>query len=347
VKRALLLVVCCLALAPACAEKSNAPAASANGVTVTTKDVADELDAYGANPDYLKRVDDSRKRQGRGAVVGSAPGTYAAGFVAEVVNRQLQYALIHDEVQGRGLTASDECKAAAKNDLLLSFGGNDAQQGEATLAGFPEEFRKRLEGWNVDEYVLQAELAHQPCGSDSVAKAYFDAHTEDFAQDCVSLIVVNDENLANSIVAQTRAGGDFATLASQYSTDQQTVGSGGDAGCHYPGAFSTTLAPTLRATPVGAVTDPISDNAGSFVIFKVNDRKPDAYADAASDAARLAARDQQVELGAWLTQTMTDGGVTVDPRFGTYDPTTHSITPPAGDSESSSSGSEAPPTSSP
>jgi len=343
VKRALLLVLSCLALAlvPACAEQSNAPAASANGASVTTEGVKEELDALSANSNYLKTIDDNRKAQGRGAVIGSAPGTFAPAFVAEVLNRQLKYALIHDEVERRDLTVTDECKAAANNDLLLSIGGS-AQQGEATLAGFPAEYRTKLEGWNADQYALQADLAGQPCGSDSVAKAYFDAHTDDFTQDCVSLIVVNDESLANSIVAQARTGADFAALASQYSTDQQTAPTGGEAGCHYPFDFPTTLAPTVRGTQVGAVTEPISDNAGGFVIFKVDDRKPDAYEDAKSDAARLAARDQQVELSAWLQQTFTDAPVTVDPRFGTYDSTTRTITPPPGDNESSSSGSEAP-----
>jgi peptidyl-prolyl cis-trans isomerase C len=197
---------------------------------------------------------------------------------------------------------------------------------------------------------LQADIAQQPCGSTSVAKAYFDAHTRDFTQDCVSLISINDENLANSIVAQTRAGGDFAALAKQYSTDAQTASAGGDAGCHYPAEFPPTIAPTVQGTQVGAVTDPISDNAGGFVIIKVNDRKPAAFEDVSSDAGRLAARDQSVELGAWLEHALTDASVTVDPRFGTFDPSTGSIKPPPvdnGASNSSSSGSEAPPESTP
>jgi len=61
VKRALVLVLCCCALGFGCAEKSNAPAATANGAAVTTKNVADELDAIKANPDYLKSIDDTLK----------------------------------------------------------------------------------------------------------------------------------------------------------------------------------------------------------------------------------------------------------------------------------------------
>lgn len=340
-KRALVLVLCCCALGFGCAEKSNAPAATANGAAVTTKNVADELDAIKANPDYLKSIDDTLKQQGQ-PVIGSAPGTFDAGFVAQVLHRQLQFALIHSEVERRNLNPNDECKQVAKDDLLLNLGQNDPQAGQATLDGFPEDYRNQLEAWYVDEYALQADLAQQPCGSTSVAQAYFDSHTQDFTQECVSLISVDDENVANSIVAQSRAGGDFAALAKQYSTDPQTASTGGDAGCHFPDEFPTTLAPTVQGTQVGAVTDPISNNVGGFVIIKVNDRKPAAFADVSSDAGRLAARDQSVGLGAWLQHSLADAKVTVDPRFGTFDPSTGSINPPATASNSSSSSSTSP-----
>ena len=184
----------------------------------------DELDAISANPDYLTSIDDALKQQGADRSSGPLRVPSTPGSLPRCCNRQLQFALIHNEVERRGLTAGRRVQAGGEGRPGPRHrSGNDAQQGEATLAGFPEDYRNKLEGWYVDEYALQADLAHQPCGSDAVAKAYFDAHTEDFTQDCVSLIAVNDENLANSIVAQTRAGGDFAALASQYSTDEQTA----------------------------------------------------------------------------------------------------------------------------
>jgi parvulin-like peptidyl-prolyl isomerase len=343
VKRALVLVLCCCALGAACADKSNTPAATANGVTITTQDLKDELNAISANHDYLTSLDNTYKQQGQ-AVVGSAPGTFDAGFVTQLLLRQLQFGVMHNEVQRRNLTATDECKQAAQNDLLLALGQNDLQQGQATLAGFSDDYRNQLESGFLDEFMLQADLANQPCGSDSVSRAYFDAHQKDFTQNCVSLIAVNDENLANSIVAQTRAGGDFAALAKQYSSDTQTATMGGDAGCHYPDEFPSTLAPTVEGTQIGGVTDPISDNVGGFVIFKVDDRKPAAYADVATEAQQLAARDQSVELGSWLQKALADGKVTVDPRLGTFDAQNSVINPPPGDKKAStgSSGSEVP-----
>ena len=350
-KRAFLLVLCCCALGAGCAEKSNAPAATADGITVTTKDVADELDAITANSDYLKNIDNGFKQQGQ-AVVGSAPGTYDAGFVAQVLTRQLQFALTHSEVERRQLEVSDDCKLAATNDLNRTLGQGDVQQGQATLAAFPEAYRNRLEGWYADQWALQSDLVHQPCGGQEVAKAYFDAHPEEFVQMCVSLISAGDQNTANSVVAQARAGGDFASLARQFSTDAQTASSGGDAGCHSVNEISPAFAATLQAAPTGAVTDPVATGNGSYVVFKVNDRKPAMFADVSAQAEQLAARDQAVEFRGWLQRAVEDAHITVDPRFGTFDPSTGSIQPPPVDnasnaSNASSSSSEAPPASTP
>ena len=238
-------------------------------------------------------------------VVGSAPGTYDAG----VRRRGAQPAAAVRTHPRRGRapqpdSASDECKRRRRTTCSRRSGGNDAQQGEATLAGFPEDYRNKLESWYVDEYALQADLAHQPCGSDSVAQAYFDSHTEDFTQDCVSLISVDDENLANSIVAQTRAGGDFATLASQYSTDQQTTSHRRRRRMPLPGRVPDD-GRADRARDAGrrghrsdlrqrrGLRDHQGQRSEAGCLRGRRRRRQQ----------RLAARDQSVELGSWLQQT--------------------------------------------
>jgi parvulin-like peptidyl-prolyl isomerase len=347
VRRALALLFCACALATACGSShANEPAATVNGVTVTTRDVVDELNAISANKDYLSAIDQSFKQAGQ-AVVGSKPGTYDAGFVAQVVRRQMQFALIHSEVEKRGLQASDDCKATAKNDIVNSLGQGDAQQGQAVFDGFPDTYRNQLEAWYDDQYVLQADLVNQPCGSVAVAQAYFDAHKDDFAQYCISLISVNDQTLANNIVSEARNGGDFATLAQQNSTDSQTAAAGGDAGCHQLSEFPTTISPTVQGTPIGGVTDPISDNQGGFAILKLTDKKPAAFTDAGvqSQAQDLATRDQSVELGSWLQKAYPTSQVTVDPRYGTFDQSTFNITAPGATTTTSSPSESNPPTS--
>lgn len=343
-KRALAFFICCCALAVGCGQGSAAPAATINGTSISTKDVVEELDAINSNQQYLQAIDTEFKQQGQ-SVVGATPGTYDAAFVAAVVRRQMQFALVHDEVVRRGLHADDICKQAAKNDLLQSLGASDVAQGQALYDSFPADYQARLRGWYEDEFALQADLAQQPCGSADVAKAYFDAHPDDFAQNCISLIAVNDQNLADSIVTEARAGADFATLAQQFSTDPQTAAAGGDAGCHTPDEFPSTIAPIVQGTAVGAVADPISNNQGGYVLIKINDRKPANFTDVGSRAEELAAQAQAVDFSAWLTKAQAASHVTVDPRYGTFDGSNFTINPPPLDSNAPSSNSGAPPAS--
>jgi hypothetical protein len=133
----------------------------------------------------------------------------------------------------------------------------------------------------------------------------------------------------------------------QFSTDAQTAAIGGDAGCHLPSEFPSTVAPIVQATAVGQVADPIPNNAGGFVIIKVSDRKPAVFTDVAAQAEELAARDQSVQFNAWLSTAQGSADVSVDPRYGTFDPATFTIKPPPIDSNAPSSGSNTVPTSAP
>ncbi len=335
-KRALAVVLCACALVVGCSRTNTTPAATVNGTPVTTQQLVDELEAISANKDYLDAIDNDFKSQGMN-VKGSTAGSYDAAFVAAVLRRQILFTLVHQELQRRNLRVTDDCRTAAHNDLLLSLGSSDSAKGAALFASFPAKYQQQLDGWYQDEFTLQADLSGQACGSPDVAKEYFDKHPEQFSQSCVSLISVNDQNLANTIVSQARAGGDFAAAAHQFSTDQQTAAAGGDAGCHLPSEFPPQIATIVEQTPVGGVTDAIDNTVGGFVIIKVTDRKTVDFTTVAAQAEELAAQDQSTNFNNWLQTAEASAHVTVDPRYGTFDPSTFQITPPPVDSTSSSS----------
>ena len=188
------------------------------------------------------------------------------------------------------------------------------------LDSFPRTYRNQLEDWYSDQYVLQADLVNQPCGSAEVAQAYFDAHPDDFTQYCVSVIVLERPEPGQHHRGAGPRGRDFAALAQQNSTDPQTARTGRRRRLPLAEPSSEPRSsPTVQATPVGGVSDPISDNQGGFVILKLNDKKPAAFTDVQSEAQSLAIRDQSVEFGSWLQKAQAASHVTVDPRYGTFD----------------------------
>ena len=58
-------------------------------------------------------------------------------------------------------------------------------------------------------------------------------------------------------------------------------------------------------------------------------------------------RDQAVQFNTWLMKAQGVANVSVDPRYGTFDPATFTIKPPPLDSNAPASGSDTVPTSAP
>src|SRR5439155_26894624 len=141
-----------------------------NGGKITTNDVVAELNAIGANPDFLNKIEAQEKQQGA-SVKGSRPGSYDATFVATLLLRQINYQLVHDEVLRRKVALTDECKAQARSDVLLDLGNSNSQQGEDIFNKFSKDYQDVLVRRNTEVLALQNDLAGQPCGAGDPASA--------------------------------------------------------------------------------------------------------------------------------------------------------------------------------
>jgi parvulin-like peptidyl-prolyl isomerase len=343
VRRVALLVLCTLALGAGCAKSTSRAAATINGHAVSTRDLVDELNAIEANKDFINSLQGQKDPQ-TGAlsgitVEGSKPGSFDAAFVSQVLLRQLDYALIRAEVEKRHIVIDDACRLEAKNDAQKNLGQSDQAAGQKLFDEFPKQYQDVLISRNADVIALEAALSGQQCAKPIDAKGYYDTHPDDFTKLCVSVIAVADQATADDVVAQARAGADFTTLVHKYSTDDTTKATDGAIGCELPSAFNNTVAPLLQAAKTGEVLDPIPGQSG-FSIVKVTDRQLAALADVQSQAEELVTATQQQSFSTWLSQARAGATVTVDPRYGTFDPATFHINPPGLDvhpSDSSSS----------
>lgn len=80
------------------------------------------------------------------------------------------------------------------------------------------------------------------------------------------------KDTAWSLYQRLKDGGDFATLAAQYSHDPQTSMRGGDVGYYEKDRLPAPIAEVLTKTPTGSVSEPFFMPNGLY-IFKVSDRK--------------------------------------------------------------------------
>jgi len=99
-------------------------------------------------------------------------------------------------------------------------------------------------------------------------------------------ILVADRPTADIVEAKLKAGGDFAALAKQYSTDASTKDKGGELGFFGRGQMVPAFQDAAFALPVGAISAPVKSPFGWHVI-QVEERKPATKATLAGSAAQI------------------------------------------------------------
>lgn len=330
-RRALLAVLPVLALA-ACGDDPR-PAAVIDGTEISQQQVVDELEAIRANTTYLEAVEGSGQ-----AVLGEADDAFDSAFVAEQLSIRIQYAIVGNEVDARGLEADDECRAAARDALVDRLAGASPEgDGEAVLDGFTEPYRDYLLDRETDVLLLQGDLSGQPCVADDATGEYFEANREAFEQACSAHVLVATAEEAADVAAQLRAGADFAAVAAERSIDPGSAQQGGELPCVSRGQFLAEFEDALFSQPLGAIGDPVQTSAG-FHVIRVDSREMPELDEVRDQVAQALAAEVEQAFSAWFVDAVAAADVEVDPRYGTWDATTGGIERPAiTDSTSSTS----------
>lgn len=99
-------------------------------------------------------------------------------------------------------------------------------------------------------------------------------------------ILVADRATADTVEAKLKAGGDFAALAKQYSTDTSTKDKGGELGFFGRGQMVPAFQDAAFALPVGAISAPVKSPFGWHVI-QVEEKKPAQKATLATSAPQI------------------------------------------------------------
>ncbi len=137
---------------------------------------------------------------------------------------------------------------------------------------------------------------------------------------------------AEAVVARL-ATEDFATVSAEVSIIDEEL-PGGDFGCQPISAFPTEVVPLVEAATPGQLSAPTKIEGG-YLITRVDSRTPDSepppYEDVEDQAveAVLSQLGQRL-IGNWLLDRAKDADVSVDPRFGTWDPANAQVVPPEG-----------------
>ena len=132
-------------------------------------------------------------------------------------------------------------------------------------------------------------------------------------------ILVADEKTADMIEAKLKAGGNFAALAKQYSTDPSTKDKGGELGFFGKGQMVPAFQNAAFALPVGAISAPVKSPFGWHII-NVEEKKPALHATLASSKAQikdtLTQTAQQQQIPVFLQSLRAKANINIlDDRF--------------------------------
>lgn len=236
--------------------------------------------------------------------------TIFANFLGAAIQLEVTFAGAEEEF---GIVPSDEDVAAEADRMYEEFNLDQTR----------DEF---LEAAGISESLLQ-DIARQQLISQSMTEEFAtdDPSQEELdsvitsAEFCTSHILVETEEEANEVVQRLDDGEEFADVATEVSTDTGSGANGGELGCGPPSQYVAEFADAMLTAEEGVATEPVESQFGWHIVL-VTERPTN------EDLAELVALSAVTQ---WQNAAMASAEVVVEEEYGTWDPITGSVTPPA------------------
>jgi foldase protein PrsA len=242
-----------------------------------------------------------------------------------VLSRQILYEVIHEEVLRRHLVVGPADLKAASADQDTQIGKDP--QGHDLWAEFSPTYKDLLARRGAEFTALQNALPGASV-DDAAIQKYYDSNPTQWAQVCLSDVVVKDQAQANDLHRQLVGGADFAALARQFSIDTRSAVKGGDQGCASTSTFSAPFDQVVPAVPVGQVSA-VVQTANGFYIIKVTSHTTQPLSAVRTQIVQALQTNGQQQLSQFVQAQLTKAAVSLNPRYGTYDKTSGNIARPA------------------
>jgi parvulin-like peptidyl-prolyl isomerase len=254
-----------------------------------------------------------------------ALGQDRSAFQRQVLSRLVNREVLQAAAEQEGVTVDDGEVDDQLQDFAAQAGGEEALEAQAAQNGIsPEDLQPFLR-----DVVLEQELGDALTEDEDVPQEQLEGlYQQNIAQyDRVRSrhILVEDEAQARSILAQVQADpARFEELAAEFSTDTSNKDQGGDLGLQGKGQFVPEFEALLFSAEPGTY-DVVQTQFGWHVV-NVQERETTSLQEATPELRRAALQEQRAQAtGELLRDVAKRLGVTVNPRFGRWDPETGSI----------------------
>lgn len=289
-------------------------AAEVNGERISQDDLQRELDAILDNKEYLEQQDRRFAAQFGEPARGAGKDTFNTVFVAALLDRQIAFELIHQELRRRKLTVPPEVRREVRQNLVRA-------NTERVFNAFPKSYQDDLVRVFSEVMTLERALTTTAVDDDDVRR-FYDENPAAFAQTCVRHILVDGQEKATSVKARIDAGEDFAAIARAESTDNQgpeggSAAKGGDLGCVTQGSLVPEFETAMAELQPGQVSAPVQSQFG-FHVIQVLERKTQSLEEAAPRIREALQSEAPAPVQAFLNRALSTAKIKVNPRYGRF-----------------------------
>lgn len=277
-------------------------AATVGGEDITVEEVEQGVVDAEANPQVSE------------ALQGDESGEMRSGMEVQLLTARIRSEILRQGADELGVTVTDEDVAAEREALIEQTGGQEAFEEAVAQSGLTEdEIDRRLRDQLLERRVRE-ELAPE-VSEEEIATRFEEQYAGGgpFARH----ILVETEEEAQEVLDRLEAGEDFGEVAREVSTDPSAQQNAGDLGAIQEGQTVPEFEEAVFGAEPGEIVGPVETQFGFHVI-----QVYEPTLEEVSDQIRTALGQEagQAAFGDWLAEQSEELGVTVNPRFGEWDP---------------------------
>lgn len=326
-RRTVLLAVALLTLSVAtgCAARGpvgRVPAAVVDGKVISQARVTDLLQAQRR---YYESASDPQAVERLATFLGTGTDTFSLADASVSLESWINFTIAQAHLKRLKRPITDEDRQAAGTEIENSLvsSGITLDSIDAELLSFTIES-------SATTTVLREMVAKEVAANDKDRDARIKAMFEELAPQrpvCVSRLASASEAEAQAAVTRIEEGEEFAAVVSEVSIDDSTKASGGFIGCAAPEQVSQALTTDIGDPAVGDIIGPI-EQEGAWLTYQIVSVTGPTLEQMTPELERQLDAENDQAVTSRLAELVIAADVVVDPRYGTWNAETGTITPP-------------------
>ena len=254
---------------------------------------------------------------------------------AQYLSALIQWNIIEAAAEEQfGITPTEEEVQAELDEIISTLAPDLTAEALAEQEGLSVSTLERFARTSYIQDAVSQELAGDAEGptEEEIAQARTEAVANQ-TEVCVRHLLVETEEAASEARQRIVEGEEFATVATEVSTDPSAAENQGDLGCAMAGQYVPAFRDTAVSAEIDAISEPIETQYGYHVIQVYERTEPTEQSLPTDEDLRtqLTNAAQGEALQEWLLEQASSAEVTVEEEYGSWSASPQpQVVPPTG-----------------